>query len=130
MSAYRQPSVSPSASRASTMLQDGDLLVILLAGEQVEQGGGTGGLGGGEERDRRLRAYPRRHQVGGHLVPVPGLAQDVESAEPVAGTGLLPLVRARAVVHFSRRRIAASRPIPPTIVTSNGASRGGPISML
>jgi hypothetical protein len=111
-------------------VQDEDLLVILLAGEQAKQGGGAGGLGGSEEGDRRLRAHPRRHQVGGHLVPVPGLAQDVESAEAAGGTGLLPLVRARAVVHFSRRKIAASRPIPPTIVTSNGASRGGPISRL
>ena len=32
--------------------------------------------------------------------------------------------------HFSRRRIAASSPIPPTMVTSSGASSGGPISML
>ena len=32
--------------------------------------------------------------------------------------------------HFSRLRIAASSPIPPTTVTRRGASRGGPISRL
>jgi len=59
-----------------------------------------------------------------------GLAEHIAVAEPVPGPGLPLLVGARTDAHFSRRRIAASRPIPPTIVTSNGASRGGPISML
>src|SRR5690242_13400528 len=110
--------------------QDGDLKVILLAGEQVDQRGGAGRFGSGEERERGGRVQPGGHQAGGYRVPVSGLAEHVEAGEPVAGAGLPPLVGAGTVVHFSRRRTAASRPIPPTIVTSRGASNGGPISML
>ena len=43
---------------------------------------------------------------------------------------VLQMIDARLAAHSSRRRIAASNPIPPTIVTSRGASSGGPISML
>ena len=130
MSQYRQPSVSPAASRASTMCRTEISWFVLLAGQQVEQDAGAGGLGGGEEGDPGRRVQPRGDQVGGHLVPVPGLAEHVQAREPAAGTGLLPLVGAGVPGHVSRRRIAASSPIPPTIVTSRGASSGGPISML
>ena len=128
MSAYRQPSVSPAASRASTISSTGRPVAVslALAGEQVEQGA----------RRRLLRSVKNFSAGGGpvlavisvgrHLVPVPGLAQHVEAGEPARPLRGSP---GRAA-HCSRRRIAASRPMPPTMVTSSGASSGGPISML
>ena len=86
-------------------------------------------LGGGEEADVGRHPGPREHDAGGHRVPVAGLVEHVEAGEP-AGAGSGAGRRRSLRAHFSRRRIAASRPMPPTIVTSSGASSGGPISML
>ena len=75
---------------------------------------------------RLLRAGSGGDQVGRDLVPAARLAEHVEAGEPPgrgAGHCSLP-------IHCSLRRIAASSPMPPTIVTSSGASKGGPISRL
>ena len=115
------------------------LAVLVLAEQPVAQRGRRGLLGGGEEPDVRRPSDPGQDDARRHRIPVARLVQYVEPGEPLVGgradTGRGSGVRrsscpALAAGHFSRRRIAASRPIPPTIVTSSGASSGGPISRL
>ena len=91
----------------------------------------------------RNPAIRDRHRARGHRVPGRGLRAGGEAGNRLPslpgrqgrarphppGIGR-PGPRAGPAAHCSRRRTAASRPIPPTMVTSSGASSGGPISML
>ena len=123
---FRHVRIAPSVRLSGRQprvdhLDQGDLQrLVALAGELVEQGGGGRPLGLGEESGACGRTGPSGDQVGRDRVPVPGLAEHLEAGKPAG----------RAAGHCSRRRIAASSPMPPTIVTSSGASRGGPISRL
>ena len=96
----------------------------MLVKDLIAQRGGDGFLLGAEELQVRWHAEPGHDHPGRDRVPVRRLARHVEGGKPAASAGTWH------ATHFSRRRTAASRPMPPTMVTSNGASNGGPISML
>ena len=103
------------------------LRLVPLVEQVVEQRGRGRLLGRREEPQRLRRSEPAQHHAGGDLVPGGQLGEDVVAGEPALLTGR----GAGAAPHQrSRRSTAASSPIPPTMVTSSGANRGGPISAL
>jgi len=132
MSEYRQPSVSPAAQPGVNHRQDGDLLVILLAGEQVDQRGRAQAASAPVKNEAGLGGVqPGGHQADGYRVPASGLAEHVEAGE-TGGRGRIAAAGRRRDGRslFPAAGPPRGRPIPPTMVTSRGASNGGPISML
>ncbi len=77
----------------------------------------------GEKRDGRRAIDSGEHDRAGRVVPGIGLLHDV-----VAGKSLVGV--AGCCHQRSRRRIAATSPMPPTRENSSGANIGGPISAL
>ena len=107
--------------------QHGHPRLVPLVEQVVEQRAGDRLLGRGEEPQGMRRSEPAQHDARRDVVPRGQLREHVIAVEPT-----LPARRdpGPAPHQRSRRSTAASRPIPPTIVTSSGANSGGPISAL
>lgn len=83
-------------------------------------------LGRAEEPRIGLAPEPSDNGSRCNAIPLSGLGEHVKTWEPWFAVRRFD----SRLTHRSRRKIEARRPIPPTIVTSNGANNGGPISML
>ncbi len=105
--------------------------LLVLVEDQVQQRPGHGLLGRREVADRRRWPDPSQDDPGRDRVPGVGLAQHVEALETrLVPPGGGPAARQSGPHQSLRRRIEASRPMPPTMVISSGANSGGPISRL
>ncbi len=118
-----------AARRASTSGNTRHPRVAVLPGQQVrtaprraaplQPGEKSDTSGGGISRARTTSRVTSSQWPAWPRTSKPG-----EPAWPAVR--LLPLVGPRRGAHCSRRRIAASSPIPPTMVTSSGASSRRP----
>ena len=118
--------VSVSVTSGQARVDEFDNRHTPLAGlveEAVEQKAGGVCLAFREEGDLRHRLDAARNHDPGHVVPTAGLFERVEAGKTSAAFR-------QDFRHGSRRKIVATRPIPPTSENRRGANIGGPISAL
>ena len=107
--------------------------LVVLGQESIDQGPGSRLPVGGEEAQWGTGAEPAEDHHPGGVVPGRTLLGDVVAGEPRFGRTLRGgrgSTSGGLRHQRSRRKMAASSPMPPTRPNSSGAKVGGPISTL